>query len=128
MPRKYDVTVYTDDFHCQRCGNRFIATFKTRHPKYCPVCAPVVDHEQELERKRRYNERKRQERSQPTETARRGMGGGDEVRRRGEGPVTPSLKSRKSRPGSPDGGMFADLPRAEANEKRRRMGLPALAV
>jgi len=125
MPRKYDVTVYTDDFQCRRCGNRFIATFKTRHPKYCHVCAPVVDHEQQLERKRRYNERKRQERTQAASTARRGMGGrGRGSERERGGLSSPSSKCRESHAGSLVGGMFADLPRDEANEKRRALGLP----
>jgi hypothetical protein len=89
------------------------------------VCAPVVDHEQELDRKRRYNDRKRKERAQVTTAARRGMGGGGEVRRGGEGPVTPSLRCPDKYAGSPvGGGMYADLPAHEANAKRRALGLP----
>jgi hypothetical protein len=53
MARKYQTAVYTDDWPCARCGNRFFGTFTTRHPKYCDKCRSVIKVESARERKRK---------------------------------------------------------------------------
>jgi len=78
------------------------------------------------ERKRRQRAKQKIEQSQPANVALLGGRGRGSERERG-GLSSPSSKSRKSSPLAPVGGMFADLPGEIANQKRRALGLPALA-
>lgn len=50
------------EFTCQRCGKESSREqFPGKRPKYCPVCLPTVEAEQNSARQRRYRERKKQE-------------------------------------------------------------------
>ena len=121
----YVPPVFTYQYECQRCGRTFFRA-KRRGGKqfYCDECAPVVARERTAERVRKHREKIEQ--SQPATVALLGGRGRGSERERG-GLSSPSSKVRKSSPSAPGGGMFADWPVEIRNEKRRALGLPALA-
>lgn len=46
------------EFTCQRCGkDSSREQFPGKRPKYCPVCQPTIEAEQNAARQRRYRER-----------------------------------------------------------------------
>jgi hypothetical protein len=124
---------YERDNLCKKCNQWFYyfsEYAQGRKREYCDNCGPQVKAEQNAERQ--YNHRKRQQKkkrageSQPATVALLGGRGRGSERERG-GLSSPSSKVGKSSPPAPVGGMFADLPWKIANEKRRALGLPALA-
>lgn len=120
MPRQYDKYTYTDFGMCARCKRTFTYTFSTRRPKYCLECGPIVNAEKAELRRVAYRERQKQNKKQ---AAKRGNG------KRGASPsLLGGVKGAETLSRAPlRGGMFADMPIGEANERRARLGLPALA-
>lgn len=107
---------------CLLCGRHFYSNHKTRPPKYCWECAEFARKENNKNRQQAWRDRHKQKAT----PARDGKGGGGEVRSGGEGPVTPALRVAATSRRLPQGGLFADMPREQANDRRARLGLPAL--
>ncbi len=109
---------YQRENHCKECHQWFY--YFSEYPngrtrEYCDSCR--VSKQRDLATERKIRQRQREHARKNVHPTRRGMGGGEDARRGGEGPVTPPSKWAGV-------GMFADRSREDASRWRRRFGLP----
>lgn len=122
----------TATIKCEDCPREVFYSYTTRKPRLCPDCAKRRKTEKAKERKRR--QRERQSGNVPTTRSPEKEKQKPAAKTRTVGSPSAALSvgagSMRGGPSSRPmlGGLYSDLPRDEANARRRRMGLPALAI
>jgi hypothetical protein len=113
---------------CVLCGRYFYSDHKTRPPKYCWECRDYAKKQNNKARQQAWRDRQKPKAHSRVEGGKKGgkLEGGEKGGETNHLFSTPS-KSPERRASLP-GGLYSDLPRDQANEKRRALGLPALAL